>query len=58
MTMNGFIKNIGVLVLLIGAVILAVPFFTGGMSNTVLLAGVSTMIIGYFCHIIINRKTE
>lgn len=30
--MSGLIKNLGVIVLLIGVVILAVPFLTGGMT--------------------------
>ena len=32
--MNELIKNLGVIVLIIGAAVLAVPFFTGGMTNT------------------------
>ncbi len=56
--MNGFVKNIGVLVVLIGVAILAVPFITGGMSNTLLSVGFVVMLIGYFSHILINRKTE
>ena len=31
--MNELIKNLGVIVLIIGAAVLAVPFFTGGMTN-------------------------
>ena len=30
--MNELIKNLGVIVLIIGAAVLAVPFFTGGMT--------------------------
>ena len=35
--MNELIKNLGVIVLIIGAAVLAVPFFTGGMTNSILL---------------------
>ncbi len=56
--MNGFVKNIGVFVLLIGAAILAVPFFKGGLTNTLLMVGMATMIVGYLGHIVINRKAE
>ena len=34
--MSGLIKNLGVIVLLIGVVILAVPFLTGSMTNGIL----------------------
>ena len=34
--MNELIKNLGVIVLIIGAAVLAVPFFTGGMTNSIL----------------------
>lgn len=37
--MNELIKNLGVIVLIIGAAVLAVPFFTGGMTNSILLTG-------------------
>lgn len=56
--MKLFLKYLGVLVLLIGVAILAVPFLNGGMSNGVLVAGIVVMLIGYFGHIIINKKLE
>ena len=37
--MNELIKNLGVIVLLVGVVILAVPALTGGMTNAILLTG-------------------
>ncbi|MCD7977225.1 MAG: hypothetical protein LUG51_08715 [Tannerellaceae bacterium] len=54
--MNDFVKYVGVLVLLIGVVILAVPAITGGMSNTILLAGLGVILVGYIGHIFINKK--
>lgn len=56
--MNELIKNLGVLVLIIGVAVLAVPFFTGGMSNTILLGGLALVIFGYLGHIAINKRVE
>lgn len=54
--MNEFIKNLGVIILLIGVLILAIPTFTGGMSNTILLTGLGVILLGYIGHIVINKK--
>lgn len=54
--MNELIKNLGVIVLLIGVAILAVPAFTGVQSNAILLAGLGVIILGYIGHIVINKK--
>lgn len=56
--MNELLKNLGVIVLLIGVIILAVPALTGGMSNTVLLTGLGLIILGYLGHIVINKRVE
>lgn len=57
-TMNGLIKNLGVIVLLIGVVILAVPFLTGGMTNGILITGLLVIVLGYLGHIVINKRVE
>ncbi len=56
--MNNLLKYLGVIVLLIGVAVLAVPAITGGMSNTILIAGLALVIIGYFAHIILNKKFQ
>ncbi len=56
--MNELIKNLGVIVLLVGVVILAVPALTGGMTNAILLTGLVVIVIGYLSHIIINKRVE
>lgn len=56
--MNELIKNLGVIILLIGVIILAVPALTGGISNTILLAGLGVILIGYISHIVINKRVE
>ena len=55
--MNELIKNLGVIVLIIGAAVLAVPFFTG-MTNSILLTGLGLVLLGYFGHIVINKRVE
>jgi len=54
--MSTLIKYLGVVVLLIGVIILAVPAITGGTSNTILAVGIFVIIIGYLGHIFLNRK--
>ena len=56
--MNELIKNLGVIVLLIGVIILAVPAITGVVTNTILIAGLGVIILGYIGHIVINKKME
>lgn len=56
--MNELVKNLGVIVLLIGVIILAVPAITGGITNTILIAGLGVIILGYIGHIVINKRVE
>ncbi|MCD8178274.1 MAG: hypothetical protein LUE98_12975 [Tannerellaceae bacterium] len=56
--MNGFVKYLGVLVLLIGVLVLAVPALTGGMTNVMLLIGLGLIIAGYLGHIALNKYFE
>lgn len=41
--MSELVKNLGVIVLLIGVIILAVPAITGGVTNTILIAGLAVI---------------
>ncbi|MDR0758027.1 MAG: hypothetical protein LBF85_09300 [Tannerella sp.] len=52
------LKYLGIVVLLVGVVILTVPTIVGAASNTFLLAGMATIIAGFFCHILLNKKSE
>ena len=56
--MNELVNNLGVIVLLIGVIILAVPAITGGVTNTILIAGLDIIILGYISHIVINKKVQ
>lgn len=56
--MSELIKNLGVIILLIGVAILAVPAFSGSTTNTTLMSGLLVIIIGYISHIVINKHVE
>jgi hypothetical protein len=56
--MKGLIKNLGVIILLIGVVVLAVPAFQGIKSNMILTIGIALVIGGYLGHIVINKRIE
>lgn len=56
--MSAIVKNLGVIILLIGVIILAVPAITGGMSNTILVIGLAVIILGYLGHIFLNKKVD
>lgn len=56
--MSELVKNLGVIVLLIGVIILAVPAITGSVTNTILITGLAVIILGYISHIVINKKAE
>lgn len=55
--MKTLLKYIGVFILLVGVAILAVPYLmNGSTSNTLIATGMVVALIGYFGHIIINKK--
>lgn len=56
--MSAILKYLGVLILIIGVAILAIPSLTGGQSNTLLAVGLVVIIIGYMAHIFLNKKVE
>ncbi len=56
--MKELIKNLGVIVLLIGVIILAVPTFSGTLTNAILMTGLVVIIVGYLSHIAINKRIE
>ncbi|MGV8963617.1 MAG: hypothetical protein ACOH2V_09590 [Candidatus Saccharimonadaceae bacterium] len=54
--MKEFAKYIGVLVMIIGVLILAIPFLSGAApSNPTLLVGLLTIIEGFLGHMFINN---
>lgn len=56
--MNNLLKYLGVIILLVGVAILAVPFMQGIQSNTLLLVGLALIVGGFLAHIFLNKKVE
>lgn len=56
--MNVLVKYLGVILLLIGVAILAVPAIIGGTTNSSLLIGLAIMLVGYIGHILLNKKFQ
>jgi len=56
--MKEFAKNIGVFVMLIGVVILAVPFFMGTTNNTNLIIGLIFVIEGVLGYLYVNNMRK
>ena len=53
--MKEFAKYIGVLVMIIGVLILVIPFLQGNTTNTTLLIGLLIIIEGFLGHIFVNN---
>ncbi|GAD05712.1 hypothetical protein [Porphyromonas crevioricanis] len=53
--MNGIVKILGIIVMLVGVLFLAVPYFMNTTSNVTLFAGLILVVLGFIAHIIINR---
>lgn len=56
--MKDLMKYLGVVVLLIGVIILAIPAAQGALNNTILVIGFGIIIAGYLGHIMLNKKAE
>ncbi len=55
--MKSLLKNLGVLLVIIGAVILIACFTTGNVNNnTILGSSLALVIIGLIAHIILNKR--
>ena len=53
--MKEFAKYIGVLVMIIGVLILVIPFLQGNTTNTTLLIGLLIIIEGFLGHLFVNN---
>jgi hypothetical protein len=55
--MKGFLKNLGLILIVIGACILLVCSFTGDVNNNAILGGSIVLILaGLISYIVINKK--
>ncbi len=56
--MENILKNLGSILVLIGVVLLAIYFFTQSNSNYYLISAGVIMIVGFFAHILLNKKIK
>ena len=56
--MNGLLRYGGVIVVLIGVAILAIPQFMQQMTNTILTVGLITIIIGALSIIFLSKQEK
>ena len=56
--MNTLLKNLGVIILLIGVVVISIPTLTETPSNAYLGFGFFIVILGFVAHIFLNKKFE
>ena len=56
--MKQFLKNIGIIVMLVGVCILAIPSFIGTQTNITLSAGLLCVLVGFVSHIIILKRLQ
>ena len=55
--MKGLLKNLGLILILVGAVILIACAFTGNVNNnTILGSSAAVVVIGLISYIVINKK--
>ena len=55
--MKGLLKNLGLILILVGAVILVACFFTGNVNNNAVLgSSVFLVVLGLISYIVINKK--
>ena len=57
--MKSLLKNLGLLLIIIGAVILIAIFFAGSAAindNAVLGGSIGLMVVGLILHIVLNKK--
>lgn len=55
--MKGLLKNLGLILILIGAAILVACSFTGNVNNNVILgSSIALVVVGLISYIIINKK--
>ncbi len=56
--MKNLLKNLGPIMILVGVIILAIYFFTESNSNIYLASAGIIMVVGFFTHILTNKKIK
>jgi hypothetical protein len=57
--MNTFLKNLGLILVAIGSIVLIACFFTGNVNENIYLVGSAALIIaGIIAYIVINKNID
>ncbi|MGL4805241.1 MAG: hypothetical protein ACRC26_02725 [Bacteroidales bacterium] len=56
--MNELMKYLGVIIVIIGVAILAIPQFLGSTTNTTLATGLVVIIVGIISYILLNKRIQ
>ena len=54
--MKGFLKNLGLILILLGGIGMIACQFTGNVNNNGVLGGLFLMVVGLVIYIIINKR--
>jgi len=57
-TMKNFLKNLGIIIILIGVIILVIKTLSSGLSNAPLAIGGGLIVIGLIVQIVLGRYIE
>ncbi len=56
--MKDLIKNLGIVLVLLGVVVFVIYSQSIGANNGLLIAGLSLEIVGFFAHILLNKYVK
>lgn len=57
--MNGFLKYLGIIMIVLGAIVLFAAFATGNVNeNGPLIAGAGLIVLGIIAYIVLNKCIE
>lgn len=57
--MNGFLKNLGIIIIVIAAIVLVLSYFMGWNNiNGVQFGAFGAMIVGVVLYVLLNKKYE
>lgn len=56
--MRKFVSNLGIILVLIGVLVIAIPAFQRATSNLTLVLGLALEIVGFILHIVLGRRVR
>ncbi len=55
--MKSLLKNLGIILIVLAALILMIAFFTGNVNNNTVLGGTLCLgVVGLICYIVLNKR--